>query len=73
MLAKHKLVEDLVHRQDMPRHDLVEGVLHKQNLAGLRALLERIPLVEIAGIIEALAPEDRLLVWYCLLYTSRCV
>jgi len=28
MLAKHKLVEELVHRQDMPRHDLVEGVLH---------------------------------------------
>ena len=29
LLAKHKLVEDLVHRQDMPRQDLVEDVLRK--------------------------------------------
>jgi magnesium transporter len=64
LLAKHKLVEDLVHRQDMPRHDLVEDVVHKQHLAGLRSLLERVPLAEIAQIIEALEPEERLIVWY---------
>ncbi|MBK7326666.1 MAG: magnesium transporter, partial [Propionivibrio sp.] len=58
LLAKHKLVEELVHRQDMPRHDLVEEVVHKQHLAGMRTLLERIPLAEIAQIIEALEPED---------------
>ena len=63
LLAKHKLVEDLVHRQEMPRHELIEDVLHKQHLAGLRTLLERVPLAEIAQIIEALEPEDRLLVW----------
>ena len=63
LIAKHKLVEDLVHRQEMPRHDLVEDVVHKQHLSGLRTLLERVPLAEIAQIIEALEPEDRLLVW----------
>lgn len=63
LLAKHKLVEDLVHRQEMPRHDLVEDVVHKQHLAGLRTLLDRIPLDEIARIIEALEPDERLLVW----------
>ena len=64
LVSKHKLVEDLVHRQEMPRHDLVEDVVHKQHLAELRTLLERMPLAEIAKIIEALEPEDRLLVWY---------
>ena len=64
LLAKHKLVEDLVRRQEMPRHELVEDVVHRQHLAELRSLLERVPLAEIAGIIEALDPEDRLLVWY---------
>ena len=64
LLAKHKLVEDLVHRQDMPRHDLVEDVVHKQHLTGMRSLLERIPLAEIAQILETLEPEDRLIVWY---------
>lgn len=63
LLAKRKLVEDLVHRQEMPRHDLVEDMVHKQQPAGLHSLLERIPLAEIANIIEALEPEDRLLVW----------
>ena len=64
LITKHKMVEDLVHRQEMPRHELVEDVVHKQHLTGLRTLLERIPLAEIAQIIEALDPEDRLLVWY---------
>jgi len=64
LITKHKMVEDLVHRQEMPRHELVEDVVHKQHLSGLRTLLERIPLAEIAQIIEALDPEDRLLVWY---------
>ena len=63
-IAKHRLVEDLVHRQEMPRQELVEDVVHKQHLAGLRSLLERVPLTEIARIIEALEPDDRLLVWY---------
>ncbi len=64
LLAKQKLVEGLVSRQDMPRHDLVEDVVHKQHLAELRSLLERVPLAEIARIIEVLEPEERLIVWY---------
>ena len=63
LLAKQKLVEDLVHRQEMPRHELVEDLVQKQHPLGLHSLLERIPLAEIAAIIEAVEPEDRLLVW----------
>ena len=63
LLAKRKLVEDLVHRQEMPRHVLVEDMVQKQHPVGLHSLLERIPLAEIAAIIESLEPEDRLLVW----------
>ena len=63
LLAKRKLVEDLVHRQEMQRHELVEDMVHKQHPVGLHSLLERIPLAEIAAIIEALEPEERLLVW----------
>ena len=39
LLSRHKLVENLVHRQDMPRHELVEGLVHKQHLAELQARL----------------------------------
>jgi magnesium transporter len=35
LLARHKLVEELVHRQEGPRHDLVEDIVHKQHLKAL--------------------------------------
>ncbi len=40
LLEKHKLVEDLVHKQDMPKHALVESLVHKQNLAELQKRLD---------------------------------
>lgn len=64
LLARQQLVEDLVQRQEAPRHESVDDLVHKQHLAELRALLERVPLSEIARIIEALDPEERLVVWY---------
>ncbi len=64
LLARHKLVEELAPRQDTPRHDLVDDVDQQQHLAELRTLLERVPLAEIARIIQALEPEERLVVWY---------
>jgi hypothetical protein len=42
MIERHKLVEDLVRRQDMQRHDLVEGMVHQNNLSELRRLLEKL-------------------------------
>jgi magnesium transporter len=63
LIARHKLVEDIVHRQEMPRHDLVEEIVHKQHLVGLRRLLDQISPIEIAQLIEALDPADRLLAW----------
>ena len=63
LLARHKLVEDLVHRQEMPRQDLVEDLVHKQRLNELRHKLERMPPADIAYILNVLPPDDRLLTW----------
>ena len=63
LLAKRKLVEEQAHRQETPRHEPTEEAVHKSHPAGLHSLLERLPLSEIAAIIEALEPEERLLVW----------
>ncbi|HRE17051.1 MAG TPA: magnesium transporter, partial [Rhodocyclaceae bacterium] len=63
LLARHKLVEGLVHRQDMPRHDLVEGMVHKQHLVELQKKLDKMHSADIAYILEALPVDERLLVW----------
>lgn len=63
LLARQKLVEDLVLRQDMPRHDLVEDLVHRQHLAELQHRLDELHPADIAFILEALPLEERLLVW----------
>lgn len=63
LLHKQKLVEGLVHMQEMPRHELVESLVHKQNLAELQNLLDRLHSADVAYILEALPLEDRLTIW----------
>ncbi len=63
LLAKHRLVEDMVNKQVMPRHDLVETMVQKQHLVELRLLFERLESSEIAEILDGLTPEDLFLVW----------
>jgi len=63
VLARQKRVENLVHRQDMPRHELVENLVHKQHLNELKHRLGQMSSAHIARILEALPQDDGLLVW----------
>ncbi len=63
LLAKQKVVEGLVHRQDMPRHELVESMVQKQNLVDLQKFLEKLSNKEIANALEVLSENERNLVW----------
>jgi magnesium transporter len=63
LLDKHKLVESLVHKQDMTKHDLVERLVHKQNLTELQKKLDALHSADIAYILEALPLAERLEVW----------
>ncbi len=63
LLTKHKLVEELVHKQDMPKHALVESLVHKQNLVELQKRLDALHPADVAYILEALPLEQRLDVW----------
>src|SRR3954469_16283161 len=63
LLLRQKLVEDLVHRQEMPKQGLVEQMVHKQHLAELRAKLERLHPADIAFVLDALPLDERLAVW----------
>ncbi|MBZ4200264.1 MAG: magnesium transporter [Methylotenera sp.] len=63
LLDKHKLVEDLVHRQSMQNHGLVESLVHKQNLQELQKKLDQLHSADVAYILEALPLEQRLDVW----------
>ncbi len=63
MLSRHKLVEDLVHRQEMQKHDLVENLVHKNNLAELQRILVNLSAEVIARILESFADQDRQIIW----------
>lgn len=63
LLRKHRLVESLVHKQEMPRHDLVASLVHKQNMAVLQKRLDELHPADVAHILEALPLDDRLLIW----------
>jgi magnesium transporter len=63
LLQKHRLVEQLVHRQDMPKHELVETLVHRQNLVELQKKLAELHPADVAYILEALPLEERLVVW----------
>jgi magnesium transporter len=63
LLAKMRLVEELVHKQGGPRQALVENLVHKQNLAELQRRLEDLHPADIAYILEALPLNERRLVW----------
>jgi len=63
LLAKQKLVEDLVHRQGGPRQDLVESIVHKQNLSELQKKLDELHPADVAYILESLPLNERLVVW----------
>lgn len=63
LLQKQRLIEELVHKQQMPRHELVESLVHKQNLAKLRNKLDELHPADVAHILEALPLGERLSVW----------
>ncbi|PKO24690.1 MAG: magnesium transporter [Betaproteobacteria bacterium HGW-Betaproteobacteria-8] len=63
LLNKHKLVEALVQKQDMPKQALVETIVHRQNLAELQKKLDALHPADVAYILEALPLEERLEVW----------
>lgn len=63
LLARHQAVEELVRRQEMPRHEQVETLLARQHMAELRKKLDALHPADIAYILEALPPGERLFVW----------
>lgn len=63
LLHRHRVVEELAHRQEGPHQALVENLVHRQNLVKLQRRLDELHPADIAYILEALPLEDRLLVW----------
>jgi magnesium transporter len=63
LIKKHRLVEEFVHNQDMPRHDLVETLVRKQNLAKMQQILNQLSSAGFSEVLEELSPEDQLFVW----------
>ena len=63
LLHRHKLVEDLTHRQEGPAPRPGKNLVHRQNLAELQRKLDELHSADVAHILEALPLDDRQTVW----------
>jgi len=63
LLRRQRLVENLAHRQQSDHHELVESLVHRQHLGELQREIDALHPADIAHILEALPPADRLEVW----------
>ncbi|HCK04106.1 MAG TPA: magnesium transporter, partial [Methylophilaceae bacterium] len=63
LLGKHKLVDGLVDKQDIPKQKLIKNLVNKQNLNTLMRLLNDLHPADIADILESLPIDERLIVW----------
>jgi len=63
MLSKQKLVEGIVHGQNVPRQEIVDTLVQRQHLAELHNLMTQLPIEEIASILDALPIDDALMLW----------
>ena len=63
MIERHKLIDNLVHRQDMQRHDIVENLVHQNNHSELRLLLDKLESQEVANVIESLSSDEIKVIW----------
>ncbi|MAC98604.1 magnesium transporter [Pseudomonas abyssi] len=63
LLGRHRLVENLVHKQDGQHQELVEHLVHQQNLVELQRKLDELHPADVAYVLESLPLEERLAVW----------
>jgi magnesium transporter len=63
LLERHRMLETMAHQQEGPKRDLLEQLQHRQNVAELGKRLRAMHTADIAYVLEALPPEDRLGVW----------
>ena len=63
LLEKHKIVETLVEKQDLPKQKIIKNLVNKQNINKLERLLANLHPADIADILESLPIEGRLIVW----------
>lgn len=62
LLARHRLVAELIQREDMPGEN-TDGRIQRQHLIELQHLLDAMHPADIAFVLEALPLDERLFVW----------
>src|SRR5262245_3793395 len=63
LLRRQEIVAGLVRRQEGPRQELVENLVQKLHVVELQKYLDSLHPADVADILEALPPAQRLVVW----------
>jgi magnesium transporter len=63
LLDKQELVQEVVHKTEMPRHELVENLVERQQTEELRRQINSLHPADIAYVLESLPFERRRRIW----------
>src|SRR6188472_1200891 len=63
LLERHRVLETWTHNQNVRQRELLEALVHRQNVAELHHRVRALHPADLAYILEALTPVDRMLVW----------
>ena len=63
LLERHRVLDDLAHRQDTPNRAIVEELQHRQNLVELQRQIRWLHPSDLAHVLESLPLAQRLQVW----------
>jgi magnesium transporter len=63
LLERHRVLEELTHRQQTTKRELLESLTHRQNQGELAHHLRPLHPADLAAVLESLPPAERRLVW----------
>ena len=63
LFERHRVLEDLAHRQEAPNRELIEQLQHRQNMVEMHRRVRQLHPADLAFVLESLPREERIVIW----------
>jgi magnesium transporter len=63
LFERHRVLEELAHRQEAPNRELIEQLQHRQNMAEMHRRVRLLHPADLAFVLESLPRDERVRIW----------